>query len=201
MATKDEDYVDGVMVANSHSLIMFFTNTGRVHTLKTYQIPEAGRTAKGSNIVNLLELEGGEKVTAVISVGGFSDDEYLFMVTKQGVVKKTVLSEFEYQRRGGKIAITLDDGDTLEYVRHTTGNDGIIIATHDGMSARFNETDVRPMGRGARGVKGISLSDGDYVVGCALVDDEKSLLTITEGGFGKRCSFDNFSRTTAESRA
>ena len=193
MATKDEDYVDGVMVANSHSLIMFFTDTGRVYTLKAYQIPEAGRTAKGSNIVNILELEGGEKVTAVISVGGFSDDEYLFMVTKQGIVKKTVLSEFEYQRKGGKIAITLDDGDTLEYVRHTTGNDSVIIATHDGMSARFNETDVRPMGRGARGVKGISLSDGDYVVGCALVDDEKSLLTITEGGFGKRCSFDNFS--------
>ena len=113
MATKDEDYVDGVMVANSHSLIMFFTNTGRVHTLKAYQIPEAGRTAKGSNIVNLLELEGGEKVTAVISVGGFSDDEYLFMVTKQGIVKTTVLAEFEYPRKGGKIAITLDDGDTL----------------------------------------------------------------------------------------
>ena len=193
MSTKEEDYVEDVIAVNSHSLIMLFTNTGKVHTRKAYQIPEAGRTAKGSNIVNILELGEGEKVTAIISVPGFSDNEYLFMATRQGVVKKTLLSEFEYQRKGGKIAISLDEGDELTYVKHTTGNDGIIIATHDGMSARFNESDVRPMGRSARGVKGITLSEGDYVVGCALIEDDKSLLTITEGGFGKRCGFDNFS--------
>ena len=193
MATKEEDYVEDVIAANSHALLMFFTNTGKVHTRKTYQIPEAGRTAKGSNIVNILELEAGEKVTAIISVPGFSDKEYLFMVTKRGIVKKTLLSEFEYQRKGGKIALTLDDGDELVYVKHTSGNDDIIIATHDGFSARFGEEDVRPMGRGARGVKGMTLSDGDYIVGCAVISEDKALLTITEGGFGKRCEFDNFS--------
>ena len=193
MATKEEDYVEDVIAANSHALLMFFTNTGKVHTRKTYQIPEAGRTAKGSNIVNILELEAGEKVTAIISVPGFSDREYLFMVTKRGIVKKTLLSEFEYQRKGGKIALTLDDGDELVYVKHTSGNDDIIIATHDGLSARFGEEDVRPMGRGARGVKGMTLSDGYYIVGCAVISEDKALLTITEGGFGKRCEFDNFS--------
>lgn len=193
MATKEEDYVEDVIAANSHALLMFFTNTGKVHIRKTYQIPEAGRTAKGSNIVNILELEAGEKVTAIISVPGFSDKEYLFMVTKRGIVKKTLLSEFEYQRKGGKIALTLDDGDELVYVKHTSGNDDIIIATHDGLSARFGEEDVRPMGRVARGVKGMTLSDGDYIVGCAVISDDKALLTITEGGFGKRCEFDNFS--------
>lgn len=193
MATKEEDYVEDVIAANSHALLMFFTNTGKVHTRKTYQIPEAGRTAKGSNIVNILELEASEKVTAIISVPGFSDKEYLFMVTKRGIVKKTLLSEFEYQRKGGKIALTLDDGDELVYVKHTSGNDDIIIATHDGLSARFGEEDVRPMGRGARGVKGMTLSDGDYIVGCAVISEDKALLTITEGGFGKRCEFDNFS--------
>ena len=193
MATKDEDYVETVMVANSHSLVMFFTNTGKVHTRKAYQIPEAGRTAKGSNIVNILELESGEKITAAISVKGFTADEYLFMVTRNGIVKKTLLSEFEYQRKGGKIAISLDEGDELQYVKHTTGNEEVIIATHDGMSARFSEDEVRPMGRTARGVKGITLSEGDFVVGCAVVDNEKSLLSITEGGFGKRCRFENFS--------
>lgn len=193
MSTKEEDYVETVMVANSHSLVMFFTNTGKVHTRKAYQIPEAGRTAKGSNIVNILELEAGEKITAAISVKEFTADEYLFMVTRKGIVKKTLLSEFEYQRKGGKIAIVLDEGDELEYVKHTNGSEEVIIATHDGMSARFAESEVRPMGRTARGVKGITLSGEDFVVGCAVVDDDRSLLSITEGGFGKRCKFDNFS--------
>lgn len=115
------------------------------------------------------------------------------MVTRKGIVKKTLLSEFEYQRKGGKIAIVLDEGDELEYVKHTNGSEEVIIATHDGMSARFAESEVRPMGRTARGVKGITLSGEDFVVGCAVVDDDRSLLSITEGGFGKRCKFDNFS--------
>jgi len=192
MTTKDDDAVNDVIVAHSHDYIMLFTNTGKVHTRKTYQIPEAGRTAKGSNIVNVLELSEGEKVTAVISVPKFSDFEYLFMVTRMGVVKKTLLSDFEYQRKGGKIAISLDDGDELSFVKHTVGDDGIVVATHNGMSARFEETDVRPMGRTARGVRGIRLSDGDYVVGAALVDNERALITITENGYGKRVEFSEF---------
>ncbi len=192
MTTKEDDAIADVVVAHSHSFIMMFTNTGKVHTKKTYQIPEAGRTAKGSNIVNVLELSEGEKVTAIISVPAFAADEYLFMVTRNGVVKKTLLSDFEYQRRGGKIAISLDEGDELSFVKHTTGNDGVIIATHNGMSARFEESDVRSMGRTARGVRGIRLSEGDYVVGAALVEDGKALITITENGFGKRCEFSEF---------
>ncbi len=192
MTTKDDDAIADVIVAHSHALVMMFTNTGKVHTRKTYQIPEAGRTAKGSNIVNVLELAEGEKITAIISIPKFAENEYLFMVTKNGVVKRTLLSDFEYQRKGGKIAISLDEGDELSFVKHTMGEDSIIIATHEGMSARFEEQHVRSMGRTARGVRGIKLADGDYVVGCALVDNEKALITITENGFGKRVRFDEF---------
>ena len=192
MTTKEDDAIADVIVAHSHALVMMFTNTGKVHTRKTYQIPEAGRTAKGSNIVNILELAEGEKITAIISVPKFAENEYLFMVTRNGVVKKTLLSDFEYQRKGGKIAISLDEGDELSFVKHTMGDDSIIIATHEGMSARFDEQHVRSMGRTARGVRGIRLSEGDYVVGCALVDNEKGLITITENGFGKRVKFDEF---------
>ena len=192
MTTKEDDAIADVIVAHSHALVMMFTNTGKVHTRKTYQIPEAGRTAKGSNIVNILELAEGEKVTAIITVPGFAENEYLFMVTRNGVVKKTLLSDFEYQRKGGKIAISLDEGDELSFVKHTKGNDGVIIATHGGLSARFDEEDVRSMGRTARGVRGIRLAEGDYVVGCALVDNERALITITENGFGKRVEFSEF---------
>ena len=192
MTTKEDDAIADVIVAHSHALVMMFTNTGKVHTRKTYQIPEAGRTAKGSNVVNILELAEGEKVTAIITVPGFAENEYLFMVTRNGVVKKTLLSEFEYQRKGGKIAISLDEGDELSFVKHTNGGDGIIIATHSGMGARFDEAHVRSMGRTARGVRGIKLAEDDYVVGCALVDDERALITITENGFGKRVEFSEF---------
>ncbi len=192
MSTKEEDYVEKIIVAHSHALMMFFTNTGKVHTRKVYQIPEAGRTAKGSNIVNILELEAGEKITTVISVPGFIEGEYLFMATKKGVVKKTLLTDFEYQRKGGKIALLLDEGDELEFVRHTTGEDEVILATRGGMSARFSEAEVRPMGRSSRGVRGINLAEGDEVVGCVLVEEGKSLLSITEGGFGKRTEFASF---------
>lgn len=193
MTTKEEDFVRDVIVANSHSYIMFFTSNGKVHTRKAYQLPEAGRTAKGTNIVNILQLEEGEKITAVISVTGFSSSEYLFMVTKNGVVKKTQLSDFEYQRKGGKIAISLDEGDELVSVIYTVQGDSVLIATHEGMSARFDESNVRAMGRGARGVRGIKLAEGDYVVGCALCEEGKALITVTEKGFGKRCDFTNFS--------
>ena len=193
MTTKDEDFVEKVIACNSHSYLLIFTSNGKVHMRKAYQIPEAGRTAKGTNIVNILELEENERITSIISVGGFNEEEYLTMVTKMGVIKRTRLSDFEYQRKGGKIAIDLDEGDELLFVKHTDGTSNMIIATHDGMAVRFDENDVRVMGRGARGGRAIRLDSGDYVAGAALVEDNKTLITITENGFGKKCEFENFS--------
>ena len=193
MTTKEEDFVETMMAVDSHAYLMMFTNTGRVYTKKAYQIPEAGRTAKGTHIANILELGDDEKITAMISIPGFVRGEYLTMVTKYGVTKRTDLSEFEYQRKGGKRALTLDEGDELVYVGHTSGEDDIIIATRTGMAARFREDAVRVMGRTARGVRGIKLEAGDYVCGVSVVDDTHSMITITEKGYGKRCSFDSFS--------
>ena len=192
MTTKDEDFVDNLLVANSHSYILFFTNTGRVHTIKAYRIPEATRTAKGTNAVNLLELAEGEKVTTLITVNEWSDDEYLTMVTRYGVVKRAQLSAYENHRRGGKIAITLDEGDELWFVRRTTGDEEIVIATEMGQAVRINENTVRCMGRTARGVRGIRLAKDDCVVGVAVVDESKTLLTVTKGGYGKRTPFESF---------
>ena len=192
MTTKEDDYVEDVIVVNSHSHLLFFTNKGRIYAKKAYRIPEAGRTAKGTNLVNIIELQEGEKVTAIISVSDYVEGEYLTMVTKRGVIKRTLLSEFEYQRKGGKIAINLDEDDELIFVRHTTGNESLIIATREGNAVRFDENNVRSMGRTARGVKGITLTGDDYVVGVAVVDEEKTLLTITEKGVGKRTNFSDF---------
>ena len=189
---KEEEYVTNVMAVNSHSHIMMFTNHGKVQVQKAYRIPEASKTAKGSNIVNILQLENGENVTAMISVQAFNEGEYLLMVTKKGVVKRTALSEFSYQRKGGKIAIALDDDDELVFVCKTDGNKHIVIATHNGNAVRFDENDARVMGRTARGVRGIRLADDDYVVGVTMVEEGKKLLTITENGYGKRCDFDEF---------
>jgi DNA gyrase subunit A len=171
---------------------MFFTNKGRVYSKKAYHIPESGRTAKGTNLVNIIALQDGEYVTAIIPITDFVEGEYLTMITKMGITKRTLLSEFEYQRKGGKIAINLDEDDELIFVRHTKGDESLIIATREGNAVRFDETNVRAMGRTARGVKGITLSDGDYVVGVALVDESKTLLTVTELGMGKRTSFEDF---------
>ena len=192
MTTKEDDFVEDVIVAHSHSILMFFTNKGRVYAKKAYRIPEAGRTAKGTNLVNIIELGEGEYVTAIIPITEFNEGEYLTMVTKYGVTKRTLLTDFEYQRKGGKIAINLDDNDELIFVRHTTGEESLIIATREGNAVRFDENNVRAMGRTARGVRGITLEDGDYVVGVAVVDDEKSLLTVTEFGMGKRTRFEDF---------
>ena len=192
MATKEEDYIEKVIAVNSHSYLMMFTNTGKVQMRKAYMIPEAGRTAKGQNIVNILELTEGEKITACISVDGFSDDEYLTMVTKYGVIKRTLLSEYEYQRKGGKIALNLDEGDELVFVVATHGECDLLLATANGQAVRFSESNVRAMGRTARGVRGISLRDGDYVAGVCVVEEGKDLLCITENGFGKRSPFDDF---------
>ncbi len=191
--TREEDYIEQVAAVNSHSDLMLFTNRGRVQTKRAYLIPEASRTSKGTAIVNVLDtLEKDEKITAMISVDGYSDEEYLTMVTRKGVIKKTLLSEFEYQRRGGKIAINLDEGDELLFVIKTYGDSNIVLATRNGAAIKFNENNVRCMGRTARGVRGISLKGDDAVVGAVVVDETKKLITITENGYGKKTEFDDF---------
>ncbi|MBQ2999695.1 MAG: DNA gyrase subunit A, partial [Clostridia bacterium] len=192
MNTKENDFVEKVMALHSHSYLMMFTNKGKVHTRKAYQIPEASRTAKGTNIVNIIEMLPDEKITAMISVEGFNEGEYLTMVTKNGVIKRTLLSEYEYQRRGGKIALRLDEDDELVFVMHTHGECDIVLATKQGSAVRYTEANVRPMGRTARGVRGIKLRGDDCVTGVAVVEEGKSLVTITENGFGKRTDFEDF---------
>ena len=193
MTTKEDDFVENVLVSNSHSYLMFFTNKGRVYAKKAYMVPEASRTAKGTFLTNIIEkLQDGESVTAIISIAEFVEGEYLTMVTKRGVIKRTLLSEFEYQRKGGKIAINLDEDDELIFVRHTKGGENLIIATRNGLAVRFDEDNVRCMGRGAHGVRGITLVGDDYVVGVAVVDETKKLLTITDNGMGKRTEFADF---------
>lgn len=192
MTTKEEDFVDNLLVANSHSHLLLFTNLGRVHTVKAYRIPESSRTAKGTNVVNILELSEGEKVTTMIAVNDFESDESLTMVTRQGVIKRTALSEFSYRRRGGKIALSLDEGDELWFVRRTRDDEELVIATEMGQAIRFRADNVRVMGRAARGVRGIRLSGDDFVVGVAVVDESRELLTITKGGYGKRTRFEDF---------
>ena len=193
MSTKEEDFVETVVACHSHSYLMMFTNKGKVQVKKAYQIPEAGRTAKGTNIVNILELEEGEKITALLSIPEFVAGQYLTMVTRNGVIKRTDLSEYEYQRKGGKKALNLDEDDELVFVAHTTGENEVIIATYNGYAARFHESAARVMGRTARGVRGIKLTEGDYVKAVAIVEEGKKLLSITENGFGKRCEYDDFS--------
>ena len=192
MKTKEDDYVEDVLVVNSHSYLLFFTNKGRVYAKKAYCVPEASKIAKGTFLTNIINLTEDESVTAIISISEFVEGEYLTMVTKKGVIKRTLLKEFEYQRKGGKIAINLDDDDELIFVRHTNGSENLIIATREGLAVRFDENNVRKMGRSAHGVKGITLVDDDYVVGVAVVDETKKLLTITENGVGKRTDFADF---------
>ena len=192
MTTKEEDFIEKVTSVHSHSYLMFFTNIGKVHMRKAYQIPEASRTAKGTYMANIIELEDGEKITTMISVPEFNETEYLIMVTKYGIVKKTLLSEYEYQRKGGKRALNLDEGDELVFVMRTEGNSGLVIATKNGSAVRFDERNIRAMGRVARGVRGIKLREGDYVCGVAVVDETKKLITITENGYGKKTEFSDF---------
>jgi DNA gyrase subunit A len=196
MTTKEEDFIEKVLAVDSHSLLMMFTNLGKVHTVKAYMLPEAGRTAKGGHLANILELAEGEKVTAIISAANFSETEYLTMVTRQGVIKRTAMSEFAYQRKGGKIALTLDEGDELLYVVHTDGNGALLLATAKGNAVRYDENTVRVMGRGARGVRGVRLDEDDVVVGAVFIDPktdgDKLLMTVTEKGYGKKTSFDEF---------
>jgi len=191
---KEEDYVRTLFIASTHDMILFFTNQGRVHNRKGYQIPEAGRTARGTAIVNVLPLNPDERVTAMVLLREFREDEYLLMATKMGTVKRLLLSALDTNRRTGIRALTLEEGDELISVFRTSGSDNVVIATHDGMAICFSEEDVRPMGRDAAGVRGIKLAEGDYVVGAELYVPGKQLLTVTEQGFGKRTELGEYLR-------
>ncbi|SHI94119.1 DNA gyrase subunit A [Propionispora hippei] len=186
MGTKEEDFVEHLFVTTTHNNVLFFTSRGRVYQLKGYEIPEASRTAKGTAIVNMLALEPNEKVTAVIPIKEFSERKFLLMVTRKGIVKKTELMEFDTTRKGGLIAINLDDDDDLIGVKLTGGEHYVIIGTKDGLAIYFPETNVRAMGRTAHGVKGITLHAGDSVVGMDTVKKDGELLTVTSEGYGKR---------------
>ena len=193
MTTKEEDFVEGVFSASTHDYILFFTNLGKVHRRKGYQIPEAGRTAKGTNLVNILPFEPGEKVTAGITVHEFDEDNLVF-VTKNGVVKRLTLSSLNTARKAGIRALTLTEGDELIAVMKTDGNQDIMLATANGMAICFNENDVRVMGRDAAGVRGIALDADDYVVGAGIAEKGKQLLTVTEFGYGKRTQIEEYMR-------
>ena len=191
---KEEDYVKNLFIASTHDYVLFFTNTGRVHRKKGYLIPEAGRTARGTNIVNILPLEQGERVTAMLLTREFTDHEYLMMVTRGGTVKRIRLDALYTARKAGIRALSLEDGDELIAVLKTNGSDNILLATRQGMAICFAETDVRPMGRDAAGVRGIRLDDGDEVVSAAVATEGKSLLTVTENGYGKRTAVEAYLR-------
>jgi len=192
---KEEDYVKSLNVASTHDHILFFTDLGRVHHRKGYQIPEAGRTARGTAMINVLPLEQGESVTAMVVTREFHEDEFLMMVTRQGTVKRIPFIALKTNRKGGIRALTLDEGDHLINVIRTNGNDNMILATRNGMAICFNENDVRPMGRDAMGVKGITLVDDDYVIGAEKAEEGKTLLTVTVRGFGKRTELSEYLRT------
>ena len=192
---KEEDYVKSLNIASTHDHMLFFTDKGRVHHRKGYQIPEAGRAARGTAMVNVLPLDPGEAVTAMVVTREFHDDEFLMMVTRNGTVKRIPFIALKTNRKGGIRAITLDEEDHLINVIRTNGNDNIILATREGMAICFNEQDVRPMGRDAGGVKGITLTDGDYVIGAEKAEVGKTLLTVTENGFGKRTELTEYLRT------
>ncbi len=192
---EEEDIVEHLALATTHSMVLLFTNKGQVHWVKAYTIPEASRNAKGKAIVNLLPLENGEKINAMRAVTVFDDQHYLMFVTKQGVIKKTPLNEFANPRRGGIRAVTLDEGDSLVTVVLTDGKQQIIIATKQGAATRFEEQEIRPIGRAGRGVRGITLEEHDDVVGMVVADETKQLLTITELGYGKQTPIQEYRLT------
>ena len=193
MTTKEEDFVEGVFTASTHDYILFFTNLGKVHRRKGYQIPEAGRTAKGTNLVNILPFEPGEKVTAGITVHEF-DEDYLVFVTRNGTVKRLELASLNTARKAGIRALTLSEGDELIAVMKTDGKQDILLASANGMVICFNENDVRVMGRDAAGVRGMMLDAGDYVVGAGIAAKAKQLLSVTEYGYGKRTEIEAYLR-------
>lgn len=191
---REEDYVDTLFTASTHDNILFFTSGGRVYKKKGYQIPEASRTAKGSHMANILALDPGERITAMIHGRDYDEDGYLCMFTRNGTIKRTKISEMRNIRASGLRVMTLDEGDELIAVRETDGNMNILIATHDGMAICFKEADARPMGRTAMGVRGIKLREGDFVIGAARAKVGQNLLTITEKGYGKRTPIEEYIR-------
>ena len=194
ISTRADDFVTEIFTASTHDTILFFSNKGKLYRLRGYEIPEAGRTAKGTAIVNLLSLDPGEKITAVIPISNFAEGKYLLMATQKGFIKKTALTEYNSARKTGLQAITLKEEDELIAVRLTDGQDNVVLVTEDGMSITFSEQDVRPMGRTAQGVIGIKLGDGDKVIGMESIIDgaNATLLAITEHGFGKRTDLDEY---------
>ena len=185
MTRRDEDVAAEMFVLNSHDYVMFFSDLGRVYRLKAYEVPEGSRTSRGMNIANLLPLASGERVTSMIRVTDMEEEKYLVMVTRNGVIKRTNLSAFNTARKGGVIAIDLDEGDALSWVRLTNGDDELLVATRKGMAIRFNENDVRAMGRTARGVKAITLKDEDCVIGMSILREGGLVLTVSETGYGR----------------
>ncbi len=195
MSTGENDFVERLFIASTHHYILVFTTKGKVYRLRAHEIPEASRTAKGTAIVNLLNLSQDEQVTATIAVREFNDNYNLLTVTKNGIVKKTALKDYDTQRRDGLIALTLDENDELIGVRLTKGEDDVLVATRCGLVIRFSEEDVRTMGRTARGVKAITLGKTDYVIAMDVVDnnaENAELLTVTENGFAKRSQLEEF---------
>ena len=192
LTTKEEDFVEELITASTHSYLMFFTTLGRVHKIKGYEIPESSRQAKGMNVVNLLALQDGEKVTAIIPVNELEEDKYFNMITRKGVTKRCKMTDFKNIRKTGLNAVELDEGDTLVSVRLTDGNQSILVAANTGLTIRYDENDARVMGRNARGVRAIRLEEGEYVVGAVAVDDGDTILTITENGYGKRSLVEDY---------
>lgn len=188
MTRRDEDVATEMFLSNSHDYNLFFTNKGRVYRIKCYEIPESTRQSKGINIANILPLAADEKVTSMIRIPEFEEDKYLIMVTRQGIIKRIALNAYNTARKGGLIALDLNEGDELAWVRMTDGNNEVIIATKKGMAIRFKETDVRPMGRLARGVKALKLKEGDSVVGMSIIEEGKLILTVSETGYGRLSS-------------
>ncbi|HEY8449343.1 MAG TPA: DNA gyrase C-terminal beta-propeller domain-containing protein, partial [Bacillota bacterium] len=186
ISTKDEDFVEQLFITTAHHTMLFFSNRGRVYRRKVYEIPEASRTARGTALVNLIEVEKGEHITTVMPVRDFDDEHAVLMATRQGIVKKTNLAEFAHIRRGGIVAIALDEDDELVGARLTDGGRDVMLVTRHGLAIRFNEDEVRPMGRAARGVLGIRLEPGDTVIGMDVADDAADLLVVSENGYGKR---------------
>ena len=192
MQTIEEDYIEDLFLTTTHHYIMFFTNTGRVYRLKAYAIPEAGRTARGTAIINLLQLLPGEKITAIIPMKEYDDDKYLFMATKNGMVKKTPMKEYENVRKNGLQAIVLRENDELIEVKATDNKKDIFMVTKKGQCIRFEETDVRVTGRVSMGVIGMKLDDGDEIVGMQVDTQGEYLLIVSANGMGKRTSIDEF---------
>ncbi len=192
MATREEDFAETMFVCSSHDYVMFFTSTGRVYRLKCYEVPEGARTAKGMNVVNLLPLAPEEKVTAMIRVSEFEEDKYLCMVTRKGIIKRTRLDAYSNARKNGLIAIDLDEGDELAWVRMTDGYQTLVVGTRKGMAIRFDENDARVVGRTARGVKAVTLDEGDEVIGMSVCREGGLLLTVSETGYGRRSELSDY---------